>query len=70
MVHSSYSQVLAPTALKLAISDTEFENEEDVKSFLDNFILSMPRDFWMKEIKTFPEKWQTLTDNEVYYLLS
>ena len=75
MVHPPYSPDLAPsdyhlfTALQRAIGDTEFENEEDVKSFLDNFIVSKPRDFWMKGIKTLPERWQKVIDNEGDYLL-
>ena len=74
MVHHPYFPDLAPsdyhlyTALQRAIGDTELENEDDVKSFFDNFIVSKPRDFWMKGIKTLPERWQKAIDNEGDYL--
>ena len=51
MVHQPYSPDLASsdyhlfTVLQRAYGNTEFESEEDVKSFLVNFIVSMPRDF-------------------------
>ena len=74
MVHPPYSPDLALsdynlfTALERAIGDTEFENEV-VKSFLDNVIVSMPRDFWIKGIKTLLERWQKVINNEGNYLL-
>ena len=58
MVQPPYFPDFAPSdyhlfaALQCAIGDTEFENEEDVKAFLDNFIVPKPRDFRMKRIKT------------------
>ena len=75
MVHTPYSPDLSPsdnhsfTALQCAIGNTEIENEEDAKSFLNNFIVSKPHDFWMKGIKTLPERWQKVIDNEGDYLL-
>ncbi|CAI9727453.1 Hypothetical predicted protein [Octopus vulgaris] len=51
------------------VGDTMFENEEDVKSFLYEFIHSNPRDFWMRTFKTLPERWQNVIDNESDYRL-
>ena len=75
MVYPPYFSDLPPsdyhlfTAFRSAIGDTEFENEDDMKSFFDNFIVSMPRDFWMKGIKTLPQRRQKVIDNEGDYLL-
>ena len=55
------------TALQRSVDDTEFQNEEDAKSFIESFIVSKPRDFWMEGIKTLPERWQKVIDNECDY---
>lgn len=72
--HPPYSPDLAPTDYHLFLSlsnklrDQSFENEDDLKAFLDNFFDSHPPEFYKKGIHSLATRWQSVIDNNGAYI--
>ena len=59
-----YSPDLAPSdfhffrSLQNVLKNKKFSQEEQVKTFVENFLSSKPAEFYLRGINKLPDKWQ------------
>ncbi|CAH2091028.1 unnamed protein product [Euphydryas editha] len=46
-----------------------FDNEEDLKNWLKNFLDTRPSDFWRNGIDTLVERWEDVVNSNGEYLI-
>jgi [histone H3]-lysine36 N-dimethyltransferase SETMAR len=74
--HPPYSPDLAPTdyhlfrALNNSFSQKTFDDVDAVKTAIQDFFNSKPRDFYLRGINLLPERWQEVIDNNGDYAQS
>lgn len=74
LTHPPYSPDLAPSDYHLfrsmthALKDERFENETQLKEFLDTFFKSKSAEFYERGIKSLPVRWQHVIDKEGRYI--
>ena len=72
--HSSYTMGLTLSnyhlfgSLAHALEDNRFENEKQLREFLDTFFKSQPAAFYERGIKSLPMRWQHVIDKEGGYV--
>lgn len=73
--HPPYSPDLAPSdyhlfrSLSNHLRDTHFENEAQVKTFIDHFFKSQPTEFYSNGIHSLATRWQQVVDNDGSYII-
>jgi histone-lysine N-methyltransferase SETMAR len=74
VTHPAYSPDLAPSDYYLFLSlsndlrEREFEKEEDLKQYLDDFFNCKPSKFYSKGIEDLPRRWQVVIDSNGDYV--
>ncbi|UYV82650.1 hypothetical protein LAZ67_22000380 [Cordylochernes scorpioides] len=70
-----YSPDLAPTDYHLYRSmsnhmrGTTFNNEENLKTWLNNFFYTRPGEFWRNGINKLVERWEEVVNNNGEYII-
>jgi histone-lysine N-methyltransferase SETMAR len=73
--HAPYSPDLAPTVYHLIRSlqnhlrGKKFDNQEQLKNFLETFFKSKPEEFYFNGITDLPRKWVQVVDNNGAYVV-
>ena len=73
--HLPYSPDLAPTDYHLFRSLSNhmrcvtFDNEEDLKNWLNKFFDTRPRDFWWNNIDKLVERWEEVLNSNGKYII-
>ena len=71
--HPPYSPVMAPTDFKLfrslqnALRGKEFQDEEEVQRFTEEFFASKSSGFYVRGFTDLPKRWQEIIDYEGEY---
>lgn len=72
--HPPYSPDLAPSdyylfrSLAHALEDKRFDDQDHLKSFIDDFFSNKSEDFYRKGILSLPERWQQVIDTDGQYI--
>lgn len=73
--HPPYSPDLAPTdyylfrSLGNNLRDRTFDDDTDIKCYLEGFFASKSQEFYAKGIHSLHTRWQTITDNDGTYII-
>ena len=73
--HPPYSPDLAPSdyhlfrSLQNFLNGQKFQNDNEVKTVLDQFFATKTKEFYEKGIMILPEKWQKVIDNNGHYIV-
>lgn len=73
--HPAYSPDLAPTDYHLFrsladhLQEKKFDGEDDLKSDLSNFFNQKPKEFYERGIRSLPERWRQVVDNDGTYFV-
>ena len=73
--HPPYSPDLAPSdyhlfrSLQNFLNERKFQDDNEVKTELEQFFALKNKDFYEKGIMILPEKWQKVIDNNGHYII-
>ena len=73
--HAPYSPDLAPSdyhifrSLSNYLAKKKFHQRRDLERDLETFFQSLPADFWARGIRSLPERWRHVVDNDGAYIL-
>ena len=76
MPHPPYSPDLAPTdhhlflSLSNAMQGKTFDNPDGIDCWLNNFFAMKEEQFHAKGIKSLPDRWRKVLENDGYYFIS
>ena len=76
MPHPPYSPYLAPRdyhlflSLSNAMQGKTFDNPDDIDCWLNNFFAMKEEQFYAKEIKSLPDRWRKVLENDGNYFIS
>jgi len=74
--HSPYSQQIAPSDYHLfrsmahGLADQHLHSYEEVKNWIDMWIVSKDEQFFRRGIRTLPEKWEKVVVSDAQYFES